>query len=72
MSFVITGDTHGMLDIGKTVKYFNEHEGEYSKDDYLIILGDVGAHCGSPSISTVPSAAFSRTDATPFRQVPIA
>ncbi len=45
MSFVITGDTHGMLDIGKTVEYFNEHEGEYNKDDYLIILGDVGV-CG--------------------------
>lgn len=45
MSFIITGDTHGMLDIRKTVKFFAEHEGEYTKEDYLIILGDVGV-CG--------------------------
>ncbi|MCR5733480.1 MAG: metallophosphoesterase [Lachnospiraceae bacterium] len=41
MSFVISGDTHGMLDIGKVVDFFNEHEGEYTSDDYLIICGDV-------------------------------
>ncbi|MCR4739252.1 MAG: metallophosphoesterase [Lachnospiraceae bacterium] len=45
MSFVISGDTHGMLDIGKVVSFFEEHEGEYSQDDYLIICGDVGV-CG--------------------------
>lgn len=45
MSFVIAGDTHGMLDIGKVVKFFKGHEEEYSKDDYLIICGDVGV-CG--------------------------
>lgn len=37
MSIVITGDTHGTFDIGKVVRYFNEHEDEYTRDDYLII-----------------------------------
>lgn len=41
MSIVITGDTHGTFDIGKVVRYFNEHEDEYTRDDYLIICGDV-------------------------------
>ena len=45
MSFIITGDTHGTLDIGKVVSFFGEHEGEYTEDDYLIICGDVGV-CG--------------------------
>ncbi len=42
MSIVITGDTHGTFDIEKVVRYFNEHEDEYTRDDYLIICGDVG------------------------------
>ena len=45
MSFVITGDTHGTTDIGKVVQFLGEHEDEYTKDDYLIICGDVGV-CG--------------------------
>ena len=45
MSFIISGDTHGTLDLGKIVKFFDEHEGEYHDDDYLIICGDV-AVCG--------------------------
>ena len=45
MSIVITGDTHGTFDIEKVVRYFNEHEDEYTRDDYLIICGDVGV-CG--------------------------
>ena len=45
MSFIISGDTHGTLDLGKIVKFFDEHDGEYNEDDYLIICGDVGA-CG--------------------------
>ena len=45
MSFIISGDTHGMIDIGKIVKFFDEHEGEYTSEDYLIICGDVGV-CG--------------------------
>ena len=32
MSIVITGDTHGTFDIGKVVRYFNEHEDEYTRD----------------------------------------
>ena len=45
MAFIITGDTHGTLDIGKVVRFFNDHEDEYGEDDYLIICGDVGV-CG--------------------------
>ena len=41
MSFIIAGDTHVMIDINKIVKFFNEHEGEYTSEDYLIICGDV-------------------------------
>lgn len=45
MSFIISGDTHGTLDLGKIVKFFDEHESEYNDEDYLIICGDVCA-CG--------------------------
>ena len=45
MSFIISGDIHGTLDIGKLVKFFEECEEDYSKEDYLIICGDVGV-CG--------------------------
>lgn len=45
MSFIVSGDTHGTLDIEKIVRFFDEHEGEYTSDDYLIICGDVGV-CG--------------------------
>ena len=45
VAFIITGDTHGTLDIGKVVQFFNDHEDEYGEDDYLIICGDVGV-CG--------------------------
>ena len=45
MSFFITGDTHGTLDLDKVIRFFDEHEGEYSEEDYLIICGDVGV-CG--------------------------
>ena len=45
MAFIITGDTHGTLDIAKVVQFFNDHEGQYGEDDYLIICGDVGV-CG--------------------------
>lgn len=45
MGFIIAGDTHGMIDIGKVVRFFYEHEGKYTADDYLIICGDVGV-CG--------------------------
>lgn len=42
MSFIISGDTHGTLDIGKIIKFFEENEGNFNEDDYLIICGDVG------------------------------
>ena len=45
MSFFISGDTHGTLDLDKVIHFFDEHEGEYSEEDYLIICGDVGV-CG--------------------------
>ncbi|MBE5970672.1 MAG: metallophosphatase [Lachnospiraceae bacterium] len=45
MNFIISGDTHGSLDIAKVVRFFDEHDGEYNEDDYLIICGDV-AICG--------------------------
>ena len=50
MAFIITGDTHGTLDIDKVVRFFGEHDGEYTEDDHLIICGDVGV-CGfSPDV----------------------
>lgn len=45
MGFVITGDIHGTYDIGKVVSFYEGREEEYSKDDYLILCGDVGV-CG--------------------------
>ncbi|MCD7800805.1 MAG: metallophosphoesterase [Ruminococcus sp.] len=45
MSFIITGDIHGTIDIRKLIIYFNDKEEQFSKDDYLIICGDVGV-CG--------------------------
>ena len=44
MRVVLSGDTHGTLDISKVIDFFNEHDG-FTRDDYLIILGDV-AVCG--------------------------
>jgi len=41
MAIILSGDTHGMHDMGKVTEYFYVHKG-YSKDDYLIILGDTG------------------------------
>lgn len=40
MSFIISGDIHGTIDLGKIVQFFDEHENEYTSDDYLIICGD--------------------------------
>ena len=39
---LITGDTHGTIDISKVQKFFKGKESRFTKDDYLIILGDVG------------------------------
>lgn len=35
MSFIISGDIHGTLDISKIVKFFNEHEGEYTQSKII-------------------------------------
>lgn len=43
--FIITGDTHGTLDLGKVEVFFADHGNEYNESDYLIICGDVGV-CG--------------------------
>ena len=45
MAFVIAGDIHGTLDIDKLIRYFDNTEIEYTKEDYLILAGDVGV-CG--------------------------
>ena len=45
MAFIIAGDTHGTLDIGKIVRFFESRDDEFTKEDYLIICGDVGV-CG--------------------------
>lgn len=41
MSIILAGDTHGLLDIGKITEYFEAND-DFNKEDYLIILGDVG------------------------------
>ncbi len=45
MAFIISGDTHGTVDLSKVVNYFENTARSYCKDDYLIICGDVGV-CG--------------------------
>lgn len=47
MSIFISGDIHGTVDIGKLVKYF-DWRNDLTKDDYLILCGDVGV-CGFQS-----------------------
>ena len=44
MAIILAGDTHGLLDVDKVIEYF-ETNNEYTKDDYLIILGDAGVLC---------------------------
>lgn len=41
MAIILTGDTHGLIDIDKVTEYFDAND-EYTKDDYLVILGDAG------------------------------
>lgn len=45
MRFIIAGDTHGTYDIEKVERFFLGREDEFTKEDYLIICGDVGV-CG--------------------------
>ena len=48
---LVTGDIHGVRDIGPIEEYFSLHEDEFTKDDYLILCGETGI-CGF----TQPSA----------------
>ena len=57
MRFIMCGDTHGTFDLDKVTDYFDKHGNEYTRDDYLIILGDV-AVCGA-----------SRSDEAETRQI---
>ena len=41
MAIILSGDTHGLLDLDKVTDYFDTND-ELTKDDYLIILGDAG------------------------------
>ena len=68
MSIVITGDTHGTFDIGKVVRYFNEHEDEYTRDDYLIICGDVGV-CGFMMSASAAFLQHTKRIREPFSEV---
>ena len=60
MSFIISGDTHGVVDIGRIVKFFDKHEGEYTSQDYLMICGDVSV-CGSPASEEAETRSIFRT-----------
>lgn len=50
MTVFVTGDTHSILDIDKLPRFFDGKESLYTKDDYLIICGDVQA-CGFSSVN---------------------
>lgn len=41
MAIILAADTHGLIDIDKVTEYFDAYD-EFTKDDYLIILGDAG------------------------------
>ena len=45
MRIFVTGDTHGTIDITKLVRFFSWRGDELTKEDFLIICGDVGV-CG--------------------------
>lgn len=45
MRILVCGDIHGTFDIAKLKKFFDGREDEFSKEDFLIICGDVGV-CG--------------------------
>lgn len=59
MGFVIAGDTHGTFDIRKVINYFEGREDEYTKEDYLIICGDVGV-CGFSASDEVKTRSILR------------
>lgn len=41
MAIILAGDTHGLIDLKKVTDYFETYP-DYTKSDYLIILGDGG------------------------------
>lgn len=41
MAIILTGDTHGLIDLDKVTDYFDTND-QYTKEDYFIILGDAG------------------------------
>ena len=59
MSFIIAGDTHGTLDIGKIIHFFEGREDIFTKEDYLIICGDVGV-CGFSAVSEAETRSILR------------
>ena len=64
MSILVTGDTHGTIDMDSTRRFFEENEGKYTKKDYLIICGDVCA-CGfSLSLEKLTQEALSALPVT--------
>ena len=48
MAVFVTGDTHGTLDLYEVISFFEGKEGDFSKDDHLIVCGDTGI-CGFSS-----------------------
>lgn len=54
---LVTGDTHGIIDIGKLEHYFFYQEEEFTKEDYLIICGDVGV-CGFSAVGSAQTKEF--------------
>lgn len=54
---LVTGDTHGIIDIGKLEHYFFYQEEEFTKEDYLIICGDV-AVCGFTAVGSAQTKEF--------------
>lgn len=41
MAIILAGDTHGLINMDKVTEYF-ECNDDFTKKDYLIILGDAG------------------------------
>lgn len=54
---LVTGDIHGTQDIGKLQQFFYYQGDDYTKEDYLIICGDVGV-CGFSSQASEETQRF--------------
>lgn len=55
MSIVLCADTHGLSELDKVTSYFDGRHG-YTKEDYLIILGDAGILWNKAEDAEVQSA----------------